>query len=74
MPCKACKEIFMHNPCQETTEIKIAKDVFDRQLYDYFHEAFKTKCPCKECLIKTVCYRARMECSNYSTFLRSRDA
>ena len=69
MPCQVCKEKFMHNPCQETTiQLVELKSLFDRNLY----ENFKEKCPCKECLVKIVCYDVRMECFDYASFLRNR--
>jgi hypothetical protein len=75
MPCQVCRTKFIFNPCQETLNsrqeapIEVGlKSLFDQNLY----EDFKEKCPCKECLIKIVCYDSRMDCFNYLDFLRNR--
>jgi hypothetical protein len=59
MPCKTCHELFNITPCEHPTGIfhegllkskyKLVTEI------TYYYPVLKEKCPCKECLIKTIC-------------------
>jgi hypothetical protein len=59
MPCKTCHELFNITPCEHPTGI-FTEGLFkinyrgDANIPHYY-PVLKEKCPCKECLIKTIC-------------------
>ncbi len=70
MPCKYCLGIFSEKPCltpyYKDTDFEKAHP--NRKIY---YENIGNKCPCIDCLIKTICFEGRTNCDVYQNFLGS---
>ena len=91
MPCLICKKTILVFPCEHKDgiinkdnfkEVTIQKDLRDWYLENellVYIEAYKElhdRCPCKDCLLKTMCMREDVEdldeiCEKYSGIINS---
>lgn len=71
MPCRLCESTYVNRPCEVKNMIvkESHVELFNYKFITKYYQMLTTECPCKECLVKSICLNSRLECDIYLTFL-----
>lgn len=79
MPCPLCEAIYQYKPCTTSkvelddflkTQVSLINMNYTETYNMDFYRELSKECPCKECLVKVVCFKDRFNCSDYAEFTR----
>lgn len=67
--------MFAKPPCEPGVVQIIDKmcEIYNKKYITNYFYLLKDKCPCSNCLVKTMCDKQRLECSTYLEFLKHVD-
>ncbi len=72
MPCRLCLLEFYHKPCSSHDPPKwfiSGMTIRDSIFWSKYYREISKRCPCMDCLVKTVCGEERGDCEIYESFL-----